>query len=120
MYLCLQNLWLKQKRRMLYFSMDFGGLTIDGLIDTGALSGAIPEADFNKIRLSATKAIIEEIAPLDFHIIVANGGIEQPGGTVITQLKVGDFRVQRAIHNDEKFDKSTDCTLVPAQKQHPC
>ena len=30
------NLWLKQKRRMLYFPMDFGELTIDGLIDTGA------------------------------------------------------------------------------------
>ena len=29
------NLWLKQKRRMLYFPMDFGELTIDGLIDTG-------------------------------------------------------------------------------------
>ena len=28
------NLGLKFKRRMLYFSMDFGGLTLDGLIDT--------------------------------------------------------------------------------------
>ena len=39
------NLGLKYKRRMLYFPMDFGELTLDGLVDTGALSSAIPEAD---------------------------------------------------------------------------
>ena len=39
------NLPLKNKRKMLYFPMDFGELNIDGLIDTGALSSAIPEAD---------------------------------------------------------------------------
>ena len=36
------NLGLKFKRRMLYFPMDFGKLTLDGLIDTGAHSSAIP------------------------------------------------------------------------------
>ena len=45
------NLGLKYKRRMLYFPMDFGELTLDGLVDTGALSSAIPEADLRKIRL---------------------------------------------------------------------
>ena len=39
------NLLLKNKRKMLYFPMDFGQLNIDGLIDTGALSSDIPEAD---------------------------------------------------------------------------
>ena len=39
------NMPLKNKRKRLYFPMDFGELNIDGLIDTGALSGAIPEAD---------------------------------------------------------------------------
>ena len=43
------NLRLKYKRRMLYFPMDFGELTLDGLVDTGALSSAIPEADLRKI-----------------------------------------------------------------------
>ena len=47
------NLGLKFKRRMLYFPMDFGELTLDGLIDTGAHSSAIPEADLRKIRLLA-------------------------------------------------------------------
>ena len=38
---------------MLYFPMDFTELNIKGLIDTGALSSAIPEADLRKIRLLA-------------------------------------------------------------------
>ena len=85
------NLWLKQKRRMLYLPMDFGEITIDGLIDTGALSSAIPEADLNKIKLLANKAVIEYGEPPNFHIIVANGGIEHPMGTVILQFEVGDL-----------------------------
>ena len=85
------NLWLKQKRRMLYFPMDFGELTIDGLIDTGALSSAIPESDLKKIRLLTPKSIIEEAGPPNFHIIVANGGIEQPIGQVLLQFEVGDL-----------------------------
>ena len=76
---------------MLYFPMDFGELTIDGLIHTGALSSAIPEADLNKIRLLAPNLIIEESPPPDFHIIVAKGGIEHPVGTVTLQFEVGDI-----------------------------
>ena len=34
---------------MLYFPKDFGDLIIEGLIDTGALLSAIPEADSRKI-----------------------------------------------------------------------
>ena len=51
------NLPLKNKRKMLYFPMDFGELNIDGPIDTGALSSAIPEADLRKIRLLAPHTI---------------------------------------------------------------
>ena len=32
------------------FPMEFGVLTIDGQIDTGALSSAISEADFEQIK----------------------------------------------------------------------
>ena len=44
------NLDVKYKQRMLYFPIDFGKLTLDGLVDTGAFSSAIPGADL--IRLS--------------------------------------------------------------------
>ena len=51
-YLLLStNRILKQKKHMFYFPMDFGELTIDGLIDTGALTSDISEADLNKIKL---------------------------------------------------------------------
>ena len=44
------KLGLKYKRRLLYFPMDFGELTLDSLVDTGALSSAIPGVDPRKIR----------------------------------------------------------------------
>ena len=38
------NLPLKNKRKILYFPKDFVELNVDGLINTSALSSAIPEA----------------------------------------------------------------------------
>ena len=75
------NLGLKYKRRMLYFPMDFGELTLDGLVDTGALSSAIPEADLRRIRLVAPQSIIKEGPAPNFQIMVANGQLETPHGT---------------------------------------
>ena len=39
---------LKCKKRMLYFQMDFGELTINGQIDTDSLSSALSEKDLWK------------------------------------------------------------------------
>ena len=71
---------------MLYFPMDFGELNIDGLIDKGALSTAIPEADFRKIRLLAPHTILNEGPPPEFQIMVANGQLEAPIATVELQF----------------------------------
>ena len=57
------NLGLKIKRRMLYFPMDFGELTLDGLVDTGAHSSAIPEADLRKIDTSTCTPINSKRGP---------------------------------------------------------
>ena len=73
---------LKCKKRMLYFPMDFVELTIDGLIDTGALSGAIPEMDLRKIRLLSPQSVIREGPPPNFQIMVANGKLETPKSTI--------------------------------------
>ena len=54
------NLPLKNRRKMLYFPMDFGELNIDGLIDMGALLGAIPEANLRKTRLLVLRTILSE------------------------------------------------------------
>ena len=71
--------------------MDFGELNIDGLIDTGALSSAIPEGDLRKIRLLAPHTILNEGPPPEFQIMVANGQLEAPIATVELQLEVSDI-----------------------------
>ena len=85
------NLGLKFKRRMLYFPMDFGELTLDGLIDTGAHSSAIPEADLRKIRLLAPQSIVKEGPAPSFQIMVANGDLETPKSTVELKFEVSDI-----------------------------
>ena len=85
------NLGLKYKRRMLNFSMDFGELTLDGLVDTGALSSAIPEADLRKIRLLAPQSIVKEGPAPGFQFMVDNGQLETPKSTVELKFEVGDI-----------------------------
>ena len=82
---------LKCKKRMLYFPMDFGELTIDGLIDTRALSSAIPEMDLRKIRLLSPQSVIREGPPHKFQMMVANGQLETPKSTIELKLEVGDI-----------------------------
>ena len=57
------SLILKRKRHMYYKPMDFEKLTLDGFIDTGALTSAISEQDLNKIKLLANEAIKETGPP---------------------------------------------------------
>ena len=84
--------------------MDFGELNIEGLKDTGALSGAIPEADLRKIRLLAPHTILNEGPPPDFQIMVAKGQLEAPIATVEMQFEVGDITFR------EKFIVMTNLT----------
>ena len=57
--------------------MDFEKLTLDGLIDTGALTGTIPEADLNKIFLLSNEATKDTGPAPKFQIMVANGQLER-------------------------------------------
>ena len=98
------NLGLRYKKRMLYFPMDFGELTIDGLIDTGAfLSSAIPEADLRKLRLLAPQSIVKEGPAPTFQIMVANGQLETPKSTVELKFEVGDFEFHEIFIVMEKL-----------------
>ena len=85
------NINLKCKKRMLCFPMDFGELTIDGLIDTGALSSAIPEMDLRIIRLLSPQSVIREGQPPNFQIMGANGQLETPKSTIELKFEVGDI-----------------------------
>ena len=85
------SLTLKRKRNMYYMPMDFEKLTLDGLIDTGALTSAISEQDLNQIKLLANEAIKETGPPPNVQIMVANGQLEVPIGTVLLEFEVVDF-----------------------------
>ena len=97
------NLGLKYKQRMLYFPMDFGELTIDGLIDTGAHSSAIPEADLRKIRLLAPQSIVKEGPAPTFQSMVANGQLETTKSTVELKFEVGDIEFHEIFIVMEKL-----------------
>ena len=71
--------------------MDFEKLTLDGLIDSGALTSAISERELNKIKLLAPEAISDTGAAPNFQIMVANGQLEKPIGTVCLTVEVADF-----------------------------
>ena len=83
---------------MLYFPTEFVELTIDGLIDTGALSSAIPEMDLRKIRLFSPQSVIRESPPPNFQIRVTNGQLETPKSTIELNFEVGDIEFHE-IHN---------------------
>ena len=72
--------------------MIFGELTINGLIETGALSSAIPrKGKIRKIRLLSTQTDIREGPQPNFQIMVANGQLETPTCTIELKLEVGDI-----------------------------
>ena len=71
--------------------MDFGELTLDGLIDNGAHSSRIPHATLRKIRLLAPQSIVKEGNAPSFQILVANGDLEPPRSTVQLKFEVGDL-----------------------------
>ena len=85
------NINLKCKKRMLYFPMDFAELTIDGLIDTGALSCAIPDMDLRKIRLLSPQSVIREGPPPNFQIMAANGQLETPKSPIVLKFEVSSI-----------------------------
>ena len=88
------NLTLKKNRHMYYFPMAFEKLTLNGLIDTDALTSAISEADLNKTKLPSNEAIKDTGPAPNFHIMVANGQLERPIGTVLLEFEVADFQFQ--------------------------
>ena len=91
MFLLSTNKTLKSKRHMYYFPMDSEKLTIDGLIDTGALTSAISEQDLNKIKVFAPETVTDTSPAPNFQIMVANGQLETPIGTVCLTFEVADF-----------------------------
>ena len=57
------NLQLKNKMWMLFLPKDFREVTIDSLIQTGAITTAVSEADLRKIRLLTRQTVLIEVHP---------------------------------------------------------
>ena len=66
-------------------------MTIGGLIDTGALSSAIPEKDLRKIRLLSPQSVIREGPPPNLQIMVAIEHLETPKSTIELKFEVDDI-----------------------------
>ena len=83
--------------------MDSGELSIDGLIDTGAYSSTITEADLRKIRLLAPESVIKEGPAPNFQIMVANGQLETPKSSVELKFEVGNIEFHEVFIVMEKL-----------------
>ena len=94
---------LKCKKRMLYLLMDFVELTIDGLIDTGALSSTFSEMDRWKIRLLSLQSVIREGIPPNFRILVSNGQLGTPKTTIELKFEVGDIEFHEIFNGMENL-----------------
>ena len=88
---------LKKKKKMLFAPMDFQDLTLDALIDSGALVNCISETDYNKILQMSPKDIVKELEPPPFKLQVANGDIETPTKTIILQFEIGDWNFKETF-----------------------
>ena len=51
---------LKKKRRMLYLPLEFGEITMDGLVDSGAFINAMSWSDYNAIKMNSDSCLIKE------------------------------------------------------------
>ena len=82
---------LKNKWKMLFAPMDFNNLSVDALVDSGALVNCLPESEYQKIKSVSPDNILKEMDPPAFKLQVANGDIETPTKTVQLQFELGDW-----------------------------
>ena len=76
---------------MLFAPMDYQHLSIDALIDSGALVNCMPESEYQKLKNMSLTNILPESDPPPFKLQVANGDIETPTKTIQIQFEIGDW-----------------------------
>ena len=81
---------LKQKKEMLYVSLDFGnGLTIDALVDSGAYVSAIAQTELYRTKQQSPANIFKIDDPTSFQTQVANGQLGKPIATATLKFYIG-------------------------------
>ena len=76
---------------MLFAPKDFNNLSVDALVDSGALVNCLPESELQKIKSVSPDNILKEMDPPAFKLQVANGDMETPTKTVQLQFEIGDW-----------------------------
>ena len=82
---------LKSRRRMLYLPLEFGEITMDGLVDSGAFINAMSWSDYNAIKMNSDSCVIKEYPQPSFKIECANAQLEQPIATADIQFNIGTY-----------------------------
>ena len=82
---------LKNRRRMLYLPLEFGELTMDGLVDSGAFINAMSWSDYNAIKMNSNNCVIKEYPQPPFKIECVNAQLEQPIATADIQFNIGTY-----------------------------
>ena len=103
--------------------MDFQELTLDALIDSGALVSYLSETDYAKIQLISPKDIIKEMDPLPFKLQVANGDIATPTKIIMHQFEIGASPFSKATGNPRCEPRaiafSPPHILCRSRREHP-
>ena len=82
---------LKRRRRMLYLPLEFGEITMDGLVNSGAFINAMSWSDYNAIKMNSDSCVIKEYPQPPFKIECANAQLEQPIATADIQFNIGTY-----------------------------
>ena len=92
---------LKRKKERLGVPLDFeNGLTIDGLVDSGAYVSAIVHSELDRIKQQAPANIFKIDDPPNFQIQVANGQLEKPIATATLTFDIGDNTLEENFGHD--------------------
>ena len=77
--------------------MDFNNISVDALVDSGALVNCLPESEYHKIKSVSPDNILKEMDLPTFKLQVANGDIETPTKTVQLQFELGDWKFKETF-----------------------
>ena len=88
---------LKRKTKRLFAPMDFENLTLDELIDSGALVNCISEADYQTIYQMSPKDIAQDVEPPPIKLQGPNGDIEAPTKTILLKFEIGDGNFKKTF-----------------------
>ena len=76
---------------MLYLPLEFGEITMDGLVDSGAFINAMSWSVYNAIKMNSDNCVIKEYPQPPFKIECANAQLEQPIATADIQFNIGTY-----------------------------